>query len=49
MSNAGTPVGTATVYRQLDKLVELGAIDEEEVKKCSSVRLKSSYYKLTEK
>ena len=35
--------------KQLDKLVELGAIDEEEVKKCSSVRLKSSYYKLTEK
>lgn len=34
---------------QLDKLIELGAIDEEEVKACSSVKLKSSYYKLTEK
>ena len=35
--------------KQLDKLVELGTIDEEEVKSCSSVKLKSSYYKLTEK
>lgn len=35
--------------KQLDKLVELGAIDEEEVKACSSVKLKGSYYKLTEK
>ena len=35
--------------KQLDKLVELGAVDEEEVKACSSVKLKSSYYKLTEK
>lgn len=35
--------------KQLDKLVELGAVDEEEVKECSSVRLKGSYYKLTEK
>ena len=26
MSNAGTPVGTATVYRQLDKLVEQGTV-----------------------
>lgn len=34
---------------QLDKLVELGAVDEEEVKACSSVKLKSLYYKLTEK
>lgn len=35
--------------KQLDKLVELGAVDEEEVKVCSSVKLKGSYYKLTEK
>lgn len=35
--------------KQLDKLIELGIIDEEEIKECSSVRLKSSYYKLTEK
>ncbi|MDE7423057.1 MAG: hypothetical protein K2N51_05110, partial [Lachnospiraceae bacterium] len=35
--------------KQLDKLIELGTIDEEEVKECSSVKLKSSYYKLTEK
>lgn len=35
--------------KQLDKLVELGALDEEEVKSCSSVKLKGSYYKLTEK
>ena len=35
--------------KQLDKLVELGAVDEEEVKACSSVKLKGSYYKLTEK
>ncbi|MDE7433285.1 MAG: hypothetical protein K2N34_15425, partial [Lachnospiraceae bacterium] len=34
---------------QLDKLIELGAIDEEEVKACSSVKLNGSYYKLTEK
>lgn len=34
---------------QLDKLVDLGAVDEEEVKACSSVKLKGSYYKLTEK
>lgn len=26
MNNAGTPVGTATVYRQLDKLVEQGLV-----------------------
>ena len=35
--------------KQLDKLVELGALDEGEVKNCSSVKLKGSYYKLTEK
>lgn len=35
--------------KQLDKLVELGALDEKEVKSCSSVKLKGSYYKLTEK
>lgn len=34
---------------QLDKLIELGAVDEEEVKACSSVKLKGSYYRLTEK
>ena len=26
MSNAGTPMGTATIYRQLDKLVEQGCV-----------------------
>lgn len=35
--------------KQLDKLVELGTVDEEEVKACSSVKLKGSYYRLTEK
>ena len=35
--------------KQLDKLIELGMIDEEGVKECSSVKLKSTYYKLTEK
>lgn len=43
-------VVTETVNdKQLDKLIELGAVDEKEVKECSSVKLKSSYYKLTEK
>lgn len=35
--------------KQLDKLIELGMVDGMEVKECSSVKLKSSYYKLTEK
>lgn len=35
--------------KQLDKLVELGTLDEKEVKNCSSVKLKNTYYKLTEK
>ena len=26
MNNAGTPMGTATIYRQLDKLVEQGLV-----------------------
>ena len=26
MSNAGTPMGTATIYRQLDRLVEQGCV-----------------------
>lgn len=34
---------------QLDKLIELGAVDEQEVKECSSVNIKNSYYRLTEK
>lgn len=34
---------------QLDKLIELGELDEEEVKKCSSVNIKYSYYRFTEK
>lgn len=35
--------------KQLDKLVELGVIDEKEVKECSSVKIKSCHYRLTEK
>lgn len=34
---------------QLDKLIELGKLDEEEVKDCGLVNIKYSYYKLTEK
>ena len=34
---------------QVDRLVDLGLIDEEEVKKCATVKIKSAYYKLTEK
>ena len=36
-------------YKQLDKLIDMGIIDEADVKKCSSVVFKNSYYKLTEK
>lgn len=36
-------------YKALDKAVELGEIDIDDVKKCSIVKVRSSYYKLTEK
>lgn len=35
--------------KQLDKLIELGVLDDKEVKACSSVNFRSSYYRLTEK
>lgn len=42
-------VSEEVVEKQLDKLIELGALDEEEVKSCSSVNIKYCYYKITEK
>ena len=35
--------------KALDKLFELGEIDAEEIQKCSDTRIKTQYYKLTEK
>lgn len=35
--------------KQLDKLIDLGLVDEENTKKCSKVIYKAPYYKLTEK
>lgn len=35
--------------KQLDKLIDLGMVDGEEAKKCSSVNIKYCYYKLAEK
>jgi hypothetical protein len=34
---------------QLEQLVELGELDSEEVKACSKAKIKTQYYKLTEK
>ena len=33
---------------EIDKLVDLGLVDEEEIKKCATVKLNKPYYKLTE-
>ena len=35
--------------KALEKLVELGEVDIDEIKDCSSTRIKTQYYKLTEK
>lgn len=34
---------------ELDKLIELGLLDIDKVKKCASSKVKSQYYKITEK
>lgn len=34
---------------QLDKLIDLGLVDEEEVKKCSDIKLSPAYYTIKEK
>lgn len=34
---------------EVDRLVDLGELNEEEVKKCATVKLNKPYYKLTEK
>lgn len=33
---------------EIDRLVDLGELDEEEIKKCATVKLNKPYYKLTE-
>lgn len=36
------------IDKALDKLIDLGIVDEEEVKECATVKLNKPYYKLTE-